>query len=684
MSKIEEVRERVHSLRELIQYHNDRYYGEDAPEISDAEYDERYRELVALETEYPELADAASPTQRPGQASASTFDPVEHAVPMMSLDNVFGEEELDAWFQRVEQRASSGLQFIGEPKLDGLAISLRYEQGMFVRAATRGDGRVGEDVTVNVATIPTIPHRLRNWKGSVLEVRGEIFMPLASFEALNARAAEQGLARYANPRNTAAGSLRQKDPKLTAERALDFLAYQLAVVDPPETFTSHLQTLEWMRAEGLPVNTHSKPLSGQAALAKFCSTLQKQRHTLAYEIDGAVLKVDDLAAREELGVTARAPRWAIAFKFPPEEQTTLLRDISVSIGRTGRATPFAMLEPVFVGGSTVSMATLHNADEVTRRDVRPGDMVIVRKAGDVIPEVVGPVLAQRDPASSPWVFPSDCPSCGSVLVRPEGEVEARCQNYRCPAQQVARIAFYAGRGALDIEGLGEERIRMLIDAGMIEDVADLYSLTVEQVMSLPRMGNKSATSLIDAIDQSRSRPLANLLVGLGIRHVGPTAARALASELGSMDAILEAPGNALAEIEGVGSVTASSIVHFFAEPGNRARIERLRSYGVQLQDEGPTMELHDDLVGLTLVLTGALETLTRDEATARLRARGATVAGSVSKKTAAVFAGANAGTKLAKAESLGVPVLDEAALSAVITNGLPALQAAVEAATPLE
>lgn len=665
--------ERAAELRELIAYHDDRYYGQDDPEIADAEYDALFRELLDLEREFPDVLSADSPTQAPGRATTSTFAPVTHGIAMMSLDNVFSAEELAAWHARVVKLAGTEPVFIGEPKLDGLAVSLRYERGRLVRAATRGDGRVGEDVTANVRTISEIPRQFKTWRGDALEVRGEVFMSLASFEALNERAHAAGQPRYANPRNTAAGSLRQKDAHLTAERELSFFAYQLAIIEPPELFATHSQTLDWLAAEGLPVNAHTESLPDLDALTDFCATMESKRHGLPFEIDGAVIKVDDLAVREAMGSTSRAPRWAIAFKFPPEERTTLLRGISVSIGRTGRATPFAELEPVFVGGSTVAMATLHNADEVVRRDVRPGDTVVVRKAGDVIPEVVGPVLSKRDSASSPWVFPSACPSCGSPLVRPEGEVDARCKNAQCPAQRVARIAFFAGRGALDIEGLGEERIRLMIDAGLLADAADIYTVTEEQLTSLPRMGKKSALALLAGIDASRERPFANVLVGLGIRHVGPTAARALAQAFASIDAIAGAPREELAEIEGVGAVIAESIVSYFADDANCGLIERLRAGGVRLESEPIAAPEHDDLAGYTFVLTGALERMTREAAGAALRARGATVAGSVSKKTSAVFAGANAGTKLTKAEVLGIPIHDEAVLLAVIADGAQAL-----------
>jgi DNA ligase (NAD+) len=667
-----EVAARADALADLIRYHRERYYRDDEPEISDAEFDDLVRELQALADAHPELDTTSSPLEEVGAPPSATFAPVRHVVAMLSLDNAFERAELDAWYARIERVITDPVTFVGEPKLDGLAISLLYEDGRLVRGATRGDGETGEDVTPNVATIASIPDRLRG--GAVparLEVRGEVFMPLASFEELNRRQGDLGERLFANPRNAAAGSLRQKDPRITASRDLAFDAYQLGVKDGGPALTSHHQTLDWLRDLGLPVNEHIEQLASLEDVYDFCTRIEANRHSFGYDIDGAVVKVDDLAQRTELGFTSRAPRWAIAFKFPPEEKTTLLRGIMVSIGRTGRATPFAQLEPVFVGGSTVGLATLHNEDEVARKDVRVGDTVIVRKAGDVIPEVVGPVLAKRKKGARKWKFPTHCPVCQQPFVRLEGEADTRCVNVDCPAQRVQRIVFFAGRSAMDIEGLGEERVTQFVNAGLLSDAADVYSLTVDALLPLERIGERSAQLLVEAIDQSRSRPLAKLLVGLGIRHVGPSAAVELARELGNLDAIASASVEQLAAVAGVGGVIAESVVAFFANERNRALVEKLRAAGVNFQ--GPEkVELHVDgpsLAGLTFVLTGTLPSMTREEAHAEIEARAGKVTGSVSKKTSYVVVGASPGSKLAKAEQLGVTILDEDALRQLLEQG---------------
>jgi len=674
---------RAAELRQLVEHHNRRYYLEDEPEIADAEYDALVRELVALEAQHPELATPDSPTQHPGPRSGdvvgATFAPVRHVMPMLSLDNAFDGEELVAWYERIAKLVPPPIGFVGEPKLDGLAISLLYEAGRLTRAATRGDGVTGEDVTANVVTIAAVPDTLRRPRGSKvdlpdrLEVRGEVFMPIAAFEELNRRQGEAGDRLFANPRNAAAGSLRQKDPRVTASRALDFFAYQLGVVDGGPRLRSHHETLQWMGKLGLPVNPHIETLAEIGAVAAFCERMMNERHSFGYEIDGAVVKVDDLGQRAEMGTTSRAPRWAIAYKFPPEEQTTRLRGIMVSIGRTGRATPFAQLEPVFVGGSTVGLATLHNQDEVARKDVRVGDTVIVRKAGDVIPEVVGPVLAKRPSRARRWKFPTECPACGRPLVRLEGEADHHCVNVECPEQQVQRIVYFAGRAAMDIEGLGEERVRQFVDAGLLHDAADIYTLTVERLVPLERMATKSAENLVAGIAASRTRGLDRVLVGLGIRHVGPTAARALARALPSLEAIETAPVETLTAVDGVGAVIAQSIERFFAVPENRALVERLRVGGVELTGPAPAPGTGEPgpLTGLAFVLTGGLEGFTRDEAEAAVEARGAKVTSSVSKRTSYVVAGESPGSKLAKAESLGVPVIDEAAFVELLEHGPP-------------
>lgn len=667
---------RVAELREEIRHHDELYYAHDAPEISDAEYDALMQELRALEAEHPGLVDPDSPTQRPGGPQIATpFSEVRHLRPMLSLDNAFSREDLDAWGQRIAKLVPGPITFVGEPKLDGLAISLLYEDGRLSRAATRGNGEVGEDVTQNVMTIGDVPKRLTG-KGlpSVLEVRGEVFMPLASFEELNRRQAEAGQRLFANPRNAAAGSLRQLDPSITASRNLSMFCYAIGANDGGPRLRTHQELLDWLGKLGLPVNPEIRPLPSMDEVYEFCARMEEQRHSFGYEIDGAVIKVDDLGQREEMGTTSRAPRWAIAYKFPPEEKTTLLRGIMVSIGRTGRATPFAQLEPVFVGGSTVGLATLHNEDEVARRDVRPGDTVIVRKAGDVIPEVVGPVIVKGQRRKPKWKFPEVCPcELRQPLVRLEGEANHRCVSAECPIQREQRIIYFASRGALDIEGLGEERVRQLVGAGLVHDAADLYSLTQEQLVALERMGEISARNLLDAIDRSRRQPLARLLVAFGIRHVGPTAAVALARRFGHLDRILEASPEELVAVDGVGPVIAESLRSWISVPTNRDFVEKLRRAGLNFAGPEPTATAAEPtLAGLTFVLTGGLESLTREQAEAEIEARGGKVTSSVSKKTSFVVVGENPGSKLAKAESLGVPLLDEDGLQRLLEEGPPA------------
>jgi DNA ligase (NAD+) len=558
--------------------------------------------------------------------------------------------------------------------MDGLAISLLYERGQLTRAATRGNGFTGEDVTANVRTIKSVPKKL---KGEALpgrlpdrlEVRGEVFMPLAAFEELNRRQGEAGGRLFANPRNAAAGSLRQKDPSITASRDLDIFCYQPGVKEGGPRLRTHWETLDWLRDLGFPVNRRIERFEALDQVYEFSESMLEHRHDLGYEVDGVVVKVDDLGQREELGATSKAPRWAIAYKFPPEEKTTKLLKIMVSIGRTGRATPFAQMEPVFVGGSTVQMASLHNEDEVARRDVREGDTVIVRKAGDVIPEVVGPVVAKRPKRARRWKFPTDCPACGQPLVRVDGEAATNCVNVDCPNQRWGRIVHFAA--AMEVDGLGEERVRQFIAAGLLADAGDLYSLTVDKLLPLERIGERSAQLLVDNIEKSKSQTLVRLLVALGINNVGPAAAQDLARELGHLDRIASASLDELVAVDGVGPVLAQSVQEFFARPRNREVVEKLRRAGVNF--EGPARatvpEEEQTLAGLTVVLTGGLERFTRDEAQAEIEARGGKVTSSVSKKTSYVVAGENPGTKLAKAEQLGVAVLDEEAFVKLLEMG---------------
>jgi DNA ligase (NAD+) len=665
-----EIEVRVTELRELVRYHRERYYQDDEPEISDAEFDELYRELESLEGEFSELVAPDSPTQQVGAAPATTFAEVQHVLPMLSLDNAFNLEDLLAWGKRIERQITDPVAFVCEPKMDGLAISLLYEGGQLVRAATRGNGFVGEDVTPNVRTIKSVPKQLKGTDlPQRLEVRGEVFMPIKAFEALNRRQEEAEGRLFANPRNAAAGSLRQKDPRITAQRALEIFCYQPGVKEGGPRLRTHTETLDWLRDLGFPVNDRITRYESLDDVYTFCARMLELRHDLDYEIDGVVVKVDDLGQREELGATSKAPRWAIAYKFPPEEKTTLLRNIMVSIGRSGRATPFAQLEPVFVGGSTVSQATLHNEDEVARKDVRIGDTVIVRKAGDVIPEVVGPVLAKRRKGLRRWKFPKDCPACGQPLVRAEGEAATNCVNVDCPAQRWGRIVHFAA--AMDIDGLGEERVRQFIDAGLLSDPADIYWLDVERLVKLDRIGEKSARQLVDNIQASKSEQLARLLVGLSIPNVGWATAQDIAREMGHLDRILDASAEDLTNVEGIGPIVAQSVHEFFARERTRQLVEKLREAGVNF--EGPsrvaTPDVEQTLAGLTFVLTGGLEELSREQAEAEIETRGGKVTSSVSKKTSYVVVGENPGSKLAKAEQIGVTLLDEAGFRKLLEEG---------------
>jgi DNA ligase (NAD+) len=667
-----EIEARVNELRELVRYHRQRYFQDDEPEISDAEFDDLYRELEGLEAEFPELVTPDSPTQQLGAAAATTFAEVPHVLPMLSLDNAFNLEDLLAWGKRIERQITDPVAFACEPKMDGLAVSLLYEGGKLVRAATRGNGFVGEDVTPNVRTIKSVPKQLRGSDlPTRLEVRGEVFMPIKAFDELNRRQGDAGARLFANPRNAAAGSLRQKDSRITADRALDIFCYQPGVKEGGPRLRTHMDTLDWLRDLGVPVNPEIKRFDALDDVYEFSERMLDQRHDLGYEIDGVVVKVDDLGQRDELGATSKAPRWAIAYKFPPEEKTTELRHIMVSIGRSGRATPFAQLEPVFVGGSTVSQATLHNEDEVARKDVRVGDTVIVRKAGDVIPEVVGPVLAKRPKGLKKWKFPKDCPACGEPLVRVEGEAATNCVNVDCPAQRWGRIVHFAA--AMDIDGLGEERVRQFIDAGLLSDPADIYWLDVERLVQLERIGQKSAQQLVDNIQASKSEQLARLLVGLSAPNVGWATAQDIARELKHLDRIVNASVEELTEVEGIGPIVAQSVHEFFARDRTRQLVEKLRKAGVNFEGPAPAAapDVEQTLTGRTFVLTGGLEDFTREGAQAEIEARGGKVTNSVSKKTSYVVVGENPGSKLAKAEQLGVPLLDEAAFGKLLEEGEP-------------
>ena len=760
------LRQRAEALRTEIAGHNRRYHTEDAPTIADADYDLLMRELGRLEEQFPELVVEGTPTALVGASGSATFAPVAHRVPMMSLDNAFSAEELVAWGERLARllaRAAvpapvapdveEAVGYCCELKIDGVAISLRYEDGVLVQGATRGDGKVGEDVTANVRTIADVPERLPADAPPVLEVRGEVYMSRPAFEQLQATQQKENRVRVeagrkpspvaVNPRNAAAGSLRQKNAEVTARRKLSMWCYQLGEVEGGPAFTSHEQTLAQLGEWGFSVNPERRLLETAAEVAAFCDHWQHHHHDLPYEIDGAVVKVDDLARREALGFTSRAPRWAIAYKFPPEERTTQLLAIEVSVGRTGRVTPFAVLEPVFVGGVTVTRATLHNQDQVRAKDVRVGDTVVVRRAGDVIPEVVGPVADPGHDARPAWEFPRYCPSSRPVeLVRPEGESDTRCPDPECPFKVAGHIEHFAGRGSMDIEGLGEQRIALFLDLGLITDVADIYSIDWDRLAALrslltgwagaalagarERAGDPRATwdaaveaadvvaakpddaegqlppglvedlevepsrlksvagtlggladdgvaNLQAAIAATMDRPLANLLVGLNVRHLGPSSSLALARAFGDLGRIVAAPTEAMAAVEGVGPVIAESLHQWLADPAHRSLVERLEAAGLNVT--GPEMSvLPQVLLGQNVVVTGTLDGYTRDEAEAAITDRGGKSPGSVSKKTTAVVMGESPGaSKVTKAETLGIPVLDQPAFEHLLQTGeLPA------------
>ena len=652
---------RVEELREQLNYHAYRYYVLDSPEVSDAEYDELMRELRALEERYPELVTPDSPTQRVGVAPAELFAPVQHRSPMLSLDNAFSREELEAWEQRAARVVGSGARYSCELKIDGVAVALTYERGVLVKGATRGDGRVGEDITANVRTVRSVPQRLlAKDPPNVLEVRGEIYLPVRAFERLNEKLTAAEQRPFANPRNAAAGSLRQKDPKVTASRSLALWVHSFGYAEGVR-LDSHSGFLQWCRDAGLPAAPTSETVDGLDGVVAYVERWQEDRHSVDWEIDGVVVKVDQIAFQEELGATSHAPRWAIAYKFPPEERTTLLKEIHVHTGRTGKVTPFAVLEPVSVGGVTITYATLHNEDEVRRKDVRRGDTVIVRRAGDVIPEIVGPVLPKRPKNARPWKMPKRCPSCGAELVRPEGEADYRCPNRRgCPDQSVEWLFHFAGRGAMDIEGLGYVTLLGLLDKGLISDPGDVYSLTAEQLAALPGFKEKAISNLLGAIEGSKDRPVWRLLVGLNIRHVGEHVAQVLARAFGSIDAIAAAREEDIDAVPEIGAEIARSVHEWFRDPESLALVEKLRAAGVRMADEAPAAQPGEGpLSGRTIVLTGGLETMSREEATRIAREAGARVASSVSKKTDFIVAGEDPGSKYDKAIQLGVEVVDE-------------------------
>ena len=686
-------RARAAELNRLLNTYAYRYYALDDPAVTDAEFDRLVRELKAIEELHPELVGPDSYTQRVGGYVSEQFEPVRHASRMYSIDDAMNLEELDEWLARTDEALGSTperpVAYTCELKIDGLGVALTYRDAQFVRAATRGDGTTGENVTANVLTIADIPHALAanglakvadGGLGQSIEVRGEVYMPKHSFVRLNEDADAAGREPFANPRNAAAGSLRQKDPKVTAHRDLETFIYAVAD-EAPLSVSTQWEFLQWLRACGFSVNPNARRCTSAHEVHEFCADALAHREDLDYDIDGVVVKVDSFASQEALGFTARAPRWAIAFKFPPEEKRTVLREIRIQVGRTGVLTPVAEFDPVFVAGSTIARATLHNIDEIRRKNVRVGDTIVVHKAGDVIPEVVGPVLELRPGDAPEFHMPTTCPSCGSPVIREEGEVAYRCVSIDCPAQAHERLCHWVGRKAMDIDGLGDELIGKLVAAGMVSDVADFYDRLTETALAACPTGRVSvagddilvgktiAAKVMAQVEESRGRGLARVLFGLGIRHVGEQVARSLAKEFGSLTSLMSADEERIAAVEGVGPKIAHSVREFLSVEENAAVLERLREAGVALEEEQAGEATPQTLAGLTFVLTGTLERHTRDEAKAALQAFGAKVSGSVSKKTSYVVAGAAAGSKLTKAEQLGVPVLDEEALDHILETG---------------
>ena len=691
---------RAAELNRILNHAAYAYYALDNPELTDAEFDRLLIELQQLEAAYPELVTEDSYTQRVGGYVSEQFEPVQHAARMYSMDDAMNLEELDAWLSRTDEALGASptnpVAYTCELKIDGLGVALTYRDGQFVRAATRGDGSTGENVTANVLTISDVPRELalagleqveNRGLNQSIEVRGEVYMPKHSFIRLNEDADAAGKQPFANPRNAAAGSLRQKDPKITAHRDLETFIYAVADEGPLDVH-SQWEFLNWLRSCGFNVNPHARRCLSAQEVHDFCAQALEQRGDLNYDIDGVVVKVDSFASQEALGFTSRAPRWAIAFKFPPEEKQTVLREIRIQVGRTGVLTPVAEFDPVTVAGSTIARATLHNLDEIRRKNVRAGDTIIVHKAGDVIPEVVGPVLSLRPADAVEFQMPTTCPSCGSPVIQEEGEVAFRCVSIDCPAQAVERLIHWGSRKAMDIDGLGDELINRMVEEGVLSDVADFYDkLTEETLANMPTgrvydtdtadhlsgdsipVGHTIAKKVMAKVEESKTRGLGRVLFGIGMRHVGANVAELLAQEFGSIQALAVAPVEKIAEIPGIGPKIAESVHEFFSIPENVAVIERLRQAGVVLEEEKPENELPQTLAGLTFVLTGTLEHFTRDEAGAQLKAMGAKVSGSVSKKTSFVVAGEAAGSKLTKAESLGVPVLDEAALQQILETG---------------
>ena len=662
---------RIDELRQQIRHHEERYYIESAPEISDAEFDALLRELQNLERDHPDLVTVDSPTQRVGGRTAENFATVRHAEPMLSLDNAYNEDELKAFDERLRrglENFEGPVPYVVELKIDGLGVALQYRDGRLVRAATRGDGTTGEDVTANVRTIKDIPHTLEGGPKGTIEIRGEIYLPRKEFERTNNEREEAGEPRFANPRNAASGAIRQIDPEQVRKRGLRAFLYQMVSQDgTPET---HRKLLEALKQWGLPVEPHWKALKGIDKVAEYCHEWSEKRSSgaraLAFDTDGVVVKLDDIALRSRLGTTSKFPRWAIAYKFPPEQAETTLKQIDINVGRTGAVTPFAVLEPVFIAGTTVSMATLHNANEVARKDIRDGDRVLVEKAGDIIPQVVRVVNPDREGRGERWQMPADCPRCHNALVRGEDEAVWRCENTSCPAKLQRGLEHFAARHAMNIEGLGESRIAQLIAAGLVASYADVYRLTQDRLEPIERMGKKSAANLVEQIERSKTRDFWRLIFGLGIRHVGERGAQALAGAFGTMDTLLAASKEQLQAVPDIGPVVAAAVREYLDQPQNQALIKELAAAGLKMDAPMTAASAPGPLSGKTFVLTGTLPTMSREEATEAIQSLGGKVTGSVSKKTDHVVAGADPGSKLAKAEALGISVLDEAAFRKLV------------------
>ena len=659
----EQLVEEIQHLRDLIQYHNYRYYVLDSPEIADAEYDELMERLRKLEAEHPEYVTPESPTQRIGAAPVEAFGVVEHRLPLLSLSNAFSHEELEAWYKRILNiRAGPDLDFVCEVKIDGLAVALTYAEGKLVTGATRGDGFRGEDVTRNLRTIRSIPLIIPPGAPSYFEVRGEVYLSKAGFKRLNDARSRQNLPVFANPRNAAAGSVRQLDPRITAQRPLDIYVYALGYAEDKELPDTHWERLRYLQSLGFKVNPQNRLCGTIEEVEAFHSEMLEKRESLPYEADGIVAKINSVTVQESLGNVAREPRWAIAYKFPPTQTITILRGIAINLGRTGSLNPYAILEPVSVGGVIVRQAALHNQDDIRRKDIRIGDVVVVQRAGDVIPEVVGPVVSKRTGDEQLFSMPERCPSCSSEVVRLEGEAMHRCVNTACPAQAVEKLKHFVSRGAMDIEGIGSRLCTTLFENELINDAGDLYSLTREQLLGLERMGNKSVTNILDSIKRSKKRPLSRLLFALGIPHVGGETADLLASRFSDLDTLAASSKEELEQIPSVGPVMADSIVAFFRQKGNRRVIEKLRRSGVSFQWEaaGNGVGAGDrPLAGQEFVLTGKLESMTRQEAEARIKELGGAVGSSVTRKTTHAVVGSDAGSKLDKARSLGTALLSE-------------------------